>query len=215
VHSAVASPAGGVIVVGPDPDDLPVRVQHLASDGSLAPLEVEGSTLRRGDPGSENRSVAPVDEASSWVGMFHEYEIRKLAHRTGDTIQTIQDDPEWWHVSGDLGEVAGLMDQSPALLDITVGPGGTLWTVSGVPVPDRDAVAAVAEGQTSAISRLVDHVLRVHDAETGSLICEFHSEYLPLDFVSRDRAVAAVPAGDSVHVGVFGLGSCEGPDEVG
>ncbi len=210
VTSAVAAPDGGTIVVGTAPSEIRVRVRHLHPDGTLIPLEFERSVFLRGDPGSERRSVAPVDASSFWVAMFHTYEFRRLDGGSGDTIQRITDEPEWWDVGSSLHDLEGLMDQSPAVLSVVVGPDGTLWSVSGVPIPDADAVSAFYDGDFSAITRLVGHVIRVHDGDSGLLRCEHHAGYLPLRFLSDDRAAAAVPAGDSVHVSVFGLRLCDG-----
>lgn len=210
VTSAAAAPQGGTIVVGTDPNDIRVRVRHLSDDGALVPLEIEGGAFLRGDPGAEHRSVAPVDESSAWVAMFHTYEMRRLDRRSGDTIQRIEDDPEWWEVGGDLRDFAGIMDQSPAILSLSVGPDGTLWTVSGIPTPDAGAVSALYEGDSSAITRLVDHVIRVHDGQSGLLLCEHHAEYLPLQFLPGDRAAAVYPDGDSISISVFSLRPCAG-----
>lgn len=211
VRSAVPAPDGGTMVVGTDPHDTRVRVRHLSADGVLTPLEIEGDASVHGDPGSEYRSVALVDESSVWVAMFHRYEMRRLDRRTGDTLQRVRDNPDWWKSGAGLDDLAGLMDQSPAILSVGVGPGDALWTLSGIPVPDTDAVHAFHAGNPSAITRLVDHVIRVHDGETGRVLCEHRAEYLPLQFLAGDRAAAAVPAGDSVKVSVMGLRSCDGP----
>lgn len=195
----------GIFVAGaPDPSEIRARVRLLSSDGDLTPLERESGMYVAGEMGSGYRTVAP-SEQGYWVANFHEWDIRHLT-LTGDTLARINDTPEWWEPS-DAPELEGYIDTAPAILGIHLDGDGRLWVAAGIPIPDRDAFEAFAQGATGAevATALADHVIRIYDASTTELLSEQRFDYLPLKFLNRDLAAAAIPRGDSVVVAVYRL----------
>lgn len=204
--AAMSSDGAGAFVVGSslDPATARVRARFLTRQGELSPLEQESGPYIAGEAGSENRSIVATPRGY-WIANFHEWDIRHL-DLDGDTLARIAEAPAWWRPFEDE-EMAGYIDTSPAILDVGIDVRGDLWVLSGIPIPDREALDAVKNGDQSLQVRtaFADHMLTVFNGSTLDLIFEQRFEYLPLTFVSPDLAVAAVPAGDSINVVVHPL----------
>lgn len=205
---AMAADGGRAFVAGSsaDPALARVRVRLLSRDGDLSPLERESGPSVSRETGSEYRSVA-ASERGYWVANFHEWDVRHL-DLDGDTLAHVSEPPEWWRPFEDE-EVAGFMDTSPAILDIGLDESGHLWVLSGIPIPDREALQAISGGDRSPhlVTALADHVLRVYDSSALTLLSERRFDYFPLAFVNRTLAAAAVPTGDSIVVSIYSLES--------